>query len=542
MAQLYLRTSLNRFPKLAAPRVVRSTVRHWLTGCLAAGYKHAHGAWLVVLVLVSMVLPYRVYADSGLYKDFVILQAGSSTVNTYYYTNLSTSNYQYQGANLGSFTRATGGRLVLEGGEVNTYQHNGVNMQGAQLLYRVYLTGTTPGLFSSLDLPYLRAGQDGDAGNKEWTQVAAGIDLLSIAAQPGTYVLEVYLQAQGSYGGQLFTNYDGRYGANYQATFTVTSTLPLNNPSDNSELNWTTERSFDGNGNEVEASRQFTDGLGRPTQAQARNAATQQVFAAQTVYNTGGQPVLQTLAAPINNQSFNYKEGFVTAGGQNYGPGNFEDGLASNPTPVDATDPGTLGYYFSQLNAAEPLTPITSYPYSLVEPYEGPLGGTRRAAGPGDELRMGKGREAKGRDFPLRKEFDSYLSLRPQFVPGSSLTSLEYEGSKSVSVNADGRESIVVTNKEGQAIISCLSGPQYPALPVDGYISAEGPTNSSDPNAPIYQDIHLPAAGPQDVKFTMDASYTGGGRVLVVNLLTNDTTSYPIKPATAGAAPSSTSR
>ncbi|QKG55066.1 hypothetical protein [Hymenobacter sp. BRD67] len=118
---------------------------------------------------------------------------------------------------------------MLEGAEVNTYQHS-VYMQSAQLQYRVYPSGMVPGPFTSLDLPYLRSGQDGDAGNKEWTQTAAGIDLLAIAARPGTYVLEVYFQALGSYGGQVFTNYDGRYGANYQATFTVSGTLPTADP------------------------------------------------------------------------------------------------------------------------------------------------------------------------------------------------------------------------------------------------------------------------------------------------------------------------
>lgn len=331
---------------------------------------------------------------------------------------------------------------------------------------------------------------------------------------------------------------DGCGTAQATATLTVTgaAALPPDNPSENREHNWTLERSFDGEGNEVAASKQFVDGLGRPTQAQARNATTQQVFASQTVYNSGGQPVLQTLAAPTNNQSFNYKEGFITAGGQDYGPAQFEEARASDPTPVDAAAKGTLGYYFSQANAQEPLTPITSYPYSLVEPYDGPLGGTKRAAGPGDELRMGKGREAKGRDFPLRKEFDTYLTLRPQFVPGSPPATLEYQGLKSVSVNADGRESLVVTNKEGQAIISCLSGTQYPGLPVFGFISSEA-TNRFDARAPTYQDIHIPAAGAQDVKFTMGSEYTQGGRVRIVNLLTQDTTSYAVKPATAGVEP-----
>jgi len=315
------------------------------------------------------------------------------------------------------------------------------------------------------------------------------------------------------------------------AAWAQSTSPPPNLPNENREQNWTQERTFDGEGREVSASKQFVDGLGRPTQAQARNAATKQVFATQTVYNTGGQPVLQTLAAPINNQSFSYKEGFITAGQAPYGPVHFEGPKANAPVPVDARSPGTLGYYFSELNAQEPLTPITSYPYSLVEPDEGPLGGTRRAAGPGDELRMGKGREAKGRDFPLRQEFDDYLRLRPQFVPGSPLTSLEYQGLKSVSLNADGRESIVVTNKEGQVLIRCLSGPQYAALTVAGAISADG----TDPSAPVYQDIHIPAAGVQDVTLTMSASYVKGGRVRIVNLLTSDTISYALKPASSGA-------
>jgi RHS repeat-associated protein len=312
--------------------------------------------------------------------------------------------------------------------------------------------------------------------------------------------------------------------------------LPPANPSRNTERNWTLERTYDGNEKVVAESKQFTDALGRPTQTQARNAATKQVFAAQTIYNTGGQAVLQTLAAPTNNQEFNYKEGFVTASGTAYGPANFEQGKTNAPDAVDATTPGTLGYYYSAQNAQEPLTPITGHPYSLTDFYDGPLGGVRRAASPGDEFRMGKGREAKEREFPLRGEFDGYLRLRPGFVPGSPLTTLEYQGTKSVSLNADGRESVVVTNKEGQAIISCLSGPQYPAVPVFGFISAEvnGP---SGPLTPAYQDIHIPAAGAQDVKFTMYRTATAGGRIRIVNLLTDATTDYTIAPKTDGTEP-----
>jgi RHS repeat-associated protein len=310
--------------------------------------------------------------------------------------------------------------------------------------------------------------------------------------------------------------------------------LPVDAPDANTNLNWTLERSFDGNENVVAESKQFTDALGRPTQAQARNAATRQVFAAQTIYNTGGQAVLQTLAAPIDNQSFNYKSNFITAASTPYGPASFELSKASAPDAVDAATPGTLGYYFSQQNAQEPLTPSTSYPYSLVEPYEGPLGGTRRAASPGDELRMGKGREAKGRDFLVRKEFDNYYQLRPYFVPGSPSATLEYQATKSVSVNADGRESIVVSNKEGQALVSCLSGPQYTPMPVYGWLSADGPSNGFDANAPVYADVHIPAAGSVDVKFTMNKNTATAGQIRVINLLTDATQDYTVTVTNQG--------
>jgi len=318
------------------------------------------------------------------------------------------------------------------------------------------------------------------------------------------------------------------------ALATYRAYLPADAPDSNTNLNWTLERSFDGNDNVVAESKQFTDGLGRPTQAQARNAATRQVFAAQTIYNTGGQAVLQTLAAPTDNQSFNYKSNFVTAAGAPYGPANFELGKASAPDAVDAATPGTLGYYFSQLNAQEPLTPSTGHPYSLVEPYEGPLGGTRRAASPGDELRMGKGREAKGRDFLVRREFNSYYQLRPYFVTGSPNATLEYQASKSVSVNADGRESIVVSNKEGQTLVTCLSGAQYMPIAVYGWLSAEGPGNGFDPDAPVYADVHVPAAGAVDVKFTMNKNTATAGQVRVVNLLTDATQDYSVAVTNQG--------
>ena len=287
--------------------------------------------------------------------------------------------------------------------------------------------------------------------------------------------------------------------------------LPPNNPSDDLDRNWTLTRRFDAEGNVIWESKQFLDELGRPTQAQARNLTARHVLASQTIYGSGGVAVLATLPAPIDNQAFRYKEHFATAGGQDYGPANFEHGQASQPDPLDEATPGTLGHYYSPNNLWEPTTPATHNPYSLTEPGDGPSGGLRRAAGPGDELAMGKGHEARARQLPLLNELAHYLSLRSQFVPTAAGATLAYRGTKAVSVDANGREVIAFADQDGQVLAACLSGPQYPGLTLTGSLSASpGPTGP-----PRYQDIHVPAAG------NATLTLTGGGTVSVRNLITD---------------------
>ena len=219
---------------------------------------------------------------------------------------------------------------------------------------------------------------------------------------------------------------------------------PPSAPADDLNRNWTIERTYDGMGNASDnvlaESKQFTDGLGRATQAQARSRANPHVFASETLYDRAGQPVVQTLAAPINNQSFAYKEQFTAvadgAGNQaEYSPANFEDTPTGAPDALNVQELGTLGYYYSATNELESLTPATAYPFSLTVPASGPLGGLKRAGGPGETFRVGSGHEVKGREIPLLKEFDQYMTLRHHFVPGSNnQVTLQRQGTKSISV------------------------------------------------------------------------------------------------------------
>ncbi|GGF27949.1 hypothetical protein GCM10011383_44570 [Hymenobacter cavernae] len=319
------------------------------------------------------------------------------------------------------------------------------------------------------------------------------------------------------------------YSKTYRVEINSVAMAP-SDPSDDLDRNWTLERTYDGQEHLIGESKQFMDALGRPTQGQVRNLTNQHVLASQTIYSSGGQPVLNTLVAPINNQAFNYKEHFATTNGtEDYGPTNFEDrGLTTAPDAIgDQGTLGSLGYYYGEQNTLEPYTALTYHPYSLTEPYEGPLGGTRRAAGPGEELGMGSGHESRGREVPLLNELDHYLSLRPQFITGSTSTgTLAHQGLKSVSINADGREAISFANKEGQVLATCLSGNEYPGLTLRASINAADPREE----LPSYQDIHIPAGG-------ATLSFTGAGEVRVRNLLTNVETQVTSISSTATVSP-----
>src|SRR5690242_18977560 len=87
-----------------------------------------------------------------------------------------------------------------------------------------------------------------------------------------------------------------------------------NNPSSNSDMNWVISRTYNESGTVTGEVKQFYDNDGTPLQTQTHNIAAGQVLAAQPLYDALGRPAATTLAAPINNQSFNYQPTFVKSG------------------------------------------------------------------------------------------------------------------------------------------------------------------------------------------------------------------------------------
>ncbi|MFZ1527872.1 MAG: lamin tail domain-containing protein, partial [Ferruginibacter sp.] len=164
-------------------------------------------------------------SQSGIYQNYAI-------VNGNYYDLLAaTGNPDFNGADLGSFC-SNSSSLTL-GGQNKVYKCPPNDITANFIYYRVY-TGTTPsGSFAPLNLPYVSpAPETPGAGctNQLWESVSASTNILTGLAA-GTYTLEIYSQAvynsNGVCGGFHYAN---NSGANYKATFTVTTPPVLSLP------------------------------------------------------------------------------------------------------------------------------------------------------------------------------------------------------------------------------------------------------------------------------------------------------------------------
>src|SRR6188768_871591 len=154
-------------------------------------------------------------------------------------------------ANLGVYTQNSN-NLILRGAGVKTSKTTGtVNVCSVRMHYRVYLQSGAPGAFNDIDLSlysdcdipggqFAVGGGACVAGDQVWQRVITDgttvpyspVNLTSFA--PGSYVLEVYYEATGSFTTTTQCN-DlvtlNNSGNNYKAFFTIQApTLFSTNP------------------------------------------------------------------------------------------------------------------------------------------------------------------------------------------------------------------------------------------------------------------------------------------------------------------------
>ncbi len=157
--------------------------------------------------------------NSGTFSSYAIINQGS---NTYYYgSNNDGVNPELNNHDFGSLNSLN--TLILNGGELSTWQKDGDEANGARIHYYLYTQGNSnKGAVHTIDLPWISEENTGTSLNKKWTKTDANTDLLSGLAD-GNYVLEFWFEGLFYWGGDSVNNafslWDNNGGNNYIATF-----------------------------------------------------------------------------------------------------------------------------------------------------------------------------------------------------------------------------------------------------------------------------------------------------------------------------------
>ena len=277
-------------------------------------------------------------------------------------------------------------------------------------------------------------------------------------------------------------------------------------PASDFDKNWVLSRTYDESGNEISTSKQFFDNNGKATQAQTKNETSKQVIASQTLYDLQGRAVLNTLPAPINNTAFAYNNNFITSGGTPYSYLNFDGDPANTsnpyaklnaPDPVDNTQAGSLGWYYSNNNTLEPTVAATGFPYSRGDFYRDGTGVAKRAAGVAEPLKMGTGHEATANSFLVGNELNNYLAIRNQFFAnavGNAPASMAGQALQSISTDQNGTSALSVTDLSGK--MTLMSGRADPSagawLPVTNTMNLSNITPGYTFSVVTYGNVIIP--------------------------------------------------
>lgn len=163
--------------------------------------------------------PNTIDENSGIFESYVVIN------NTYYDLQADTPNTDFQGADLGNFNCNTA--LNLNGAQNKIFKCNDGDITNGTLLWRVYESSATPGVFNTFNVNFSAndAGAPFGCQNQTWDTSDAALSLLD-GLTSGTYTIEVYTEANYTYTGGSGTHQANNNGANYTATFTYTDAMP----------------------------------------------------------------------------------------------------------------------------------------------------------------------------------------------------------------------------------------------------------------------------------------------------------------------------
>ncbi len=277
----------------------------------------------------------------------------------------------------------------------------------------------------------------------------------------------------------------------------------VENPLDN-KINYTSTTTFDDNGKVMGQMRSYFDQMGRNNQVQVKSLSDGVIMATATLYDAQGRAAITTLPAPVvglptiassgcdtdpvmaaYDMHFKYKDAFVQqSSGLAYTYQSFDDykdvggSVVSNelnPSPVDNTTVGTLGWYYSTNNKNTDLdadagedrftetgVPVTGYPYSRTLYYNDGTGSVKANTLPGDAFKAQNNGKYTIQETRTVADNDvvvsTYLNLRSTKVCPSCTTPANLKGNAYISYNKDmaGLESFTYMTTDGKILISLL--------------------------------------------------------------------------------------
>ncbi|MEX2235381.1 MAG: RHS repeat-associated core domain-containing protein [Cyclobacteriaceae bacterium] len=252
------------------------------------------------------------------------------------------------------------------------------------------------------------------------------------------------------------------------------------------EINFTEKTAYDEYGNILLESRSYFNERGLPLQTQLKDFTKEVILATATLYDAVARPAISTLLAPVGEYSetcpddaelsglkdFTYKPDFVKFGDDPYDHTHFDLEKENGPDPVDGSEEGTLGWYYSASNGVipnfainEPQVAITQFPYSRTLYRDDGSGGVKGVTRPGDKFKAGSGYLATSTDEPVlatdiyfNSDYDSYLSIREKEFGFPRPVSIEGQFFKSVFLDESGKKSVTYSDKSGNTIISLYYG------------------------------------------------------------------------------------
>jgi hypothetical protein len=164
----------------------------------------------------------------GIFGSYIGINANGAGNSWYGAQEWGTDIQNFGGANLGVIDTAASGTLTISGFQVQTTKSDGGDITGANLLYRVYLTNSTPpasftsvaaGFISNSPFTAAQGSTAEGAGDQNWGLNPPGsyANVMGGITVNGVYNLEIYFDATSPQGTQFSNN----GGANYIATFEV---------------------------------------------------------------------------------------------------------------------------------------------------------------------------------------------------------------------------------------------------------------------------------------------------------------------------------